>query len=321
MNRIGDTGLEVFPLCLGGNVFGWTADEAASFAVLDAYTDAGGNFIDTADSYPQWAQGCHGGESETIIGRWLARRRSRDDVIIATKVGQSRHQPGLSPANIRTAAEASLRRLGTSHIDLYYAHEDDPATPLEDTIAAFDSLVRQGKARYVAASNYAAPRLAAALAVAQQGGLASFVALQAHYNLVHRDEYEQALSALCQRGGLSCVAYSALADGFLTGKYRPARRLPASERAEDAAAYLTESGLAVLGALDAVAERNATPIAAVALAWLAARPTVAAPLASARTPRQLQDLLQAVDLKLSAEDLALLNAASAPDGQPQPSQP
>lgn len=318
MKRIGQTDLRVFPLGLGGNVFGWTADEETSFAVLDAYTGAGGNFIDTADSYPQWADGCEGGESEMIIGRWLARRRRRDDLIIATKVGQSRHRPGLSPANIRSAAEASLRRLGTGHIDLYYAHEDDPATPVADSVAAFDSLVREGKARYVAASNYSAPRLANALASAQQQGLARFVALQVHYNLIHRDDYEGDLMALCQRERLSCIAYSALADGFLTGKYRPGHALPVSERAEDAAAYLTESGLAVLGALDTVAERNRTPIAAVALAWLAAQPTVAAPLAGARTPRQLKDLLQAPSLKLSADDLALLNAASAPDGQPWP---
>jgi aryl-alcohol dehydrogenase-like predicted oxidoreductase len=183
MNRICQTDLEVFPLCLGGNVFGWTADEPTSFAVLDAYTGAGGNFIDTADSYPQWADGCQGGESETIIGRWLARRGRRDDVIIATKAGQSRHYPGLSPTSIRSAAEASLRRLGTGHIDLYYAHEDDPATPLADTMTAFDRLVREGKARYVAASNYAAPRLAAALASARQQGLVSFAALQVHYTL------------------------------------------------------------------------------------------------------------------------------------------
>jgi len=318
MNRIGQTDLEVFPLCLGGNVFGWTADEAASFAVLDAYAGAGGNFIDTADSYPQWADGCEGSESEAIIGRWLGRRGRRDDLIIATKVGQSRHHPGLSPANIRSAAEASLRRLGAGHIDLYYAHEDDPVTPLADTVAAFDSLVREGKARYVAASNYSAPRLTHALASAQQQGLAGFVALQVHYNLVHRDEYEGDLAALCQREGLSCIAYSALADGFLTGKYRPGHALPVSERAEDAAAYLTGSGLTVLRALDTVAVRNGTPIAAVALAWLSAQPTVAAPLASARTPGQLHDLLQAPGLNLSADDLALLDAASAPDGQPWP---
>jgi aryl-alcohol dehydrogenase (NADP+) len=318
MNRIGGTDLEVFPLCLGGNVFGWTADEATSFAVLDAYTGAGGNFIDTADSYPQWADGCQGGESETIIGRWLARRGRRDDVIIATKVGQSRHHPGLSPATIRSAAEESLRRLGTGHIDLYYAHEDDPATPLADTVTAFDRLVQEGKARYVAASNYSAPRLAGALASARQQGLVSFAALQVHYNLVHRDEYEGGLAALCQREGLSCIAYSALADGFLTGKYRPERSLPASERAEDAAVYLTGTGLAVLGALDAVARAHSAPVAAVALAWLAAQPTVAAPLASARTPGQLRDLLQAPGLRLSPEELALLDASSAPVIRSQP---
>ncbi len=308
--RLGRTGLSVSRLCLGTMTFGFQCDEPTSFAILDTYADAGGNFIDTADSYPEWADGCQGGESETIIGRWLARRGRRDDVVIATKVGQSRRHPGLSPASIRSAAEASLRRLGTDHIDLYYAHEDDPATPLEDTMAAFDRLVQEGKIRYVAASNYTAPRLAAAIASAQQQGSVSFVALQVHYNLVHRYEYEGDLAALCLQEELSCIAYSALADGFLTGKYRPGQDLPASERAEDAAAYLTESGLAVLDALDTVAGRNGAPVAAVALAWLAAQPTVAAPLASARSPRQLQDLLQAPSLKLSADDLTLLNAAS-----------
>jgi aryl-alcohol dehydrogenase (NADP+) len=318
LKRIGQTDLEVFPLCLGGNVFGWTADEPASFAVLDAYASAGGNFIDTADSYPQWADGCRGGESETIIGRWLARRGRRDDVIVATKVGQSRRHPGLSPANIRSAAEMSLRRLGSGHIDLYYAHEDDPATPLEETMAAFDALVQEGKLRYVGASNYSAPRLASALVTAQRRGTVSFVALQAHYNLVHRKEYEGDLSPLCQRAGLSCIAYSALADGFLTGKYRPGRSLPASERAEDASVYLTDTGIAVLNALDVVANRNSAPVAAVALAWLAAQPTVAAPLASARTTGQLQDLLRAPYLHLSPDDLALLGAASAPASRPLP---
>jgi aryl-alcohol dehydrogenase-like predicted oxidoreductase len=316
VKRIGQTELEVFPLCLGGNVFGWTADEAESFAVLDAYAEAGGNFIDTADSYPQWVDGSHGGESETIIGRWLSRRGRRDDLIIATKVGQSRYLPGLSPPTIRSAAEASLRRLGTGHIDLYYAHEDDPATPIEDTMAVFDSLVREGKVRYIAASNYSAPRLAAALTAAQQRGLVSFVALQVHYNLVHRDEYEGDLAALCQREGLACIAYSALADGFLTGKYRSGNALPASERAEDAAAYLTETGLAVLGALDTVAGRNGTSVATVALAWLGAQPTVATPVASARTLGQLNDLLRAPSLQLTTDDLALLNAASVPDVRP-----
>src|SRR5262249_145329 len=221
-----------------------------------------------------------------------------------------RQPPGPPPATIRAAAEASLRRLGTGHIDLYYAHEDDPATPLADTVAAFDRLVREGKARYVAASNYSAPRLAGALASARQQGLVSFAALQVHYNLVHRDEYEGGLPDLSQREGLSCIACSALADGFLTGKYRPGRSLPSSERAEDAAAYLTGSGLAALGALDAVARARSVPVAAVALAWLAAQPTVAAPLASARTPRQPREPLHAPGPRPSPAGPALLAACS-----------
>jgi aryl-alcohol dehydrogenase-like predicted oxidoreductase len=281
--------------------------------ILDAYVEAGGNFIDTADSYSQWAPGNSGGESETIIGRWLARRGRRDDVVIATKVGQSVSRPGLSPANIAAVSEASLRRLGTDYIDLYYAHEDDPATPLEDTMAAFDDLVRTGKVRYVAASNYTAPRLAAALDAARQRGLASYAALQVHYNLVHRDEYEGPLAALCDAEGVSCLAYSALADGFLTGKYRPNGATPASVRAADAAGYLTGPGLAALDALDTVAGSHGVPVAAVALAWLAAQPTVAAAIASARTVPQLRDLLLAPGLRLSAEDLELLSAATAPD--------
>jgi aryl-alcohol dehydrogenase (NADP+) len=312
MNRIGNTDLEVFPLCLGGNVFGWTAGERESFAVLDAYAEAGGNFIDTADSYPQWAAGRQGGESETIIGRWLARRGRRDDVIVATKVGQSARQPGLSSAMIRSSVEGSLTRLRTDYIDLYYAHEDDAYTPLEETMAAFEYLVREGKVRYAGASNYTAARLASALRASRWEGSAGFVALQVHYNLVHRDEYEGELSLLCEREGVACVAYSALADGFLTGKYRPGRAMPASERAEDAAAYLGHAGLAVLGALDTVAERTGEPVAAIALAWLTAQPTVAAALASARTPRQLTDLLRATDLNLAPDDVVLLSAASAP---------
>jgi aryl-alcohol dehydrogenase-like predicted oxidoreductase len=307
MNRIGSTDLEVFPLCLGGNVFGWTADEAASFAILDAYTAAGGNFVDTADSYCEWAEGGLGGESETIIGHWLARRGRRDDVIIATKVGQAPGREGLAAANIHAAAEASLRRLGVDHIDLYYAHEDDPAAPLEDTLGAFDELVGAGKVRYVAASNYTAPRLAEALDAASAAGPARYVALQAHYNLVHRDEYEAELAQLCRREGLSCIAYSALADGFLTGKYRPGHDLPESERAEDAAAYMNDDGFATLAALDLVAARHGAPVAAVALAWLCAQPTVAAALASARTPEQLADLLRAPQLELTADDLAHLD--------------
>jgi aryl-alcohol dehydrogenase (NADP+) len=310
LNHIGDTDLEVFPLCLGGNVFGWTADERGSFALLDAYVAAGGNFIDTADSYVEWVPGARGGESETIIGRWLARRGRRDDLVIATKVGQAPGREGLAPATIAAAADASLARLGVDHIDLYYAHEDDPATPLEETLGAFDTLVQAGKVRHVAASNYTAPRLAAALETADRIGVGRYVALQAHYNLVHRGEYEAELEALCAREGLSCLAYSALADGFLTGKYRPGRELPESERVDDAAPYLGDRGIAVLGALDTVAARHRAPVAAVALAWLTAQPTVAAAVASARTTAQLRDLLAAGTLELGSDDLGLLDDAS-----------
>ena len=310
-SRIGDTDLDVCPLCLGGNVFGWTADEAASFRLLDAYVDAGGNFVDTADSYVSWAPGASGGESETIIGRWLARRGRRDDVVIATKVGQAPGREGLAPATIAAAADESLARLGVDHIDLYYAHIDDPETPLEDSLAALDALVSAGKVRHIAASNYSAPRRAKALAAADDIGARRYVALQTHYNLVHRDEYEGDLESACAREGLSCLAYSALADGFLTGKYRPGLELPQSERAEDAAPYLDDRGAAVLDALDTVAARHSVPPAAAALAWLTAQPTVAAAVASARTVEQLHELLTATTLQLGPDDLELLGSASA----------
>jgi aryl-alcohol dehydrogenase-like predicted oxidoreductase len=311
MNRIGRTELEVFPLCLGGNVFGWTADAETSFAVLDAYMDGGGNFVDTADSYSEWADGNGGGESEEIIGRWLARRGRRDDVVIATKVGQAPTRPGLAPANIRAAADESLRRLGVDHIDLYYAHEDDPETPLEDTLATFEELVTAGKVRVVGASNYSAPRLAEALAAGALPDRARYVALQTHYNLVHRSDYEAALAPLCAQEAIACIAYSALADGFLTGKYRPGRPRPESERVEDAAVYLNDGGVGVLGALDSVADRHDAPVAAVALAWLMARPTVVAAVASARNPQQLADLMQAARLALSGAEADMLDTASS----------
>jgi aryl-alcohol dehydrogenase-like predicted oxidoreductase len=308
--QIGTTDLEVYPICLGGNVFGWTADERGSFAVLDAYADAGGNFIDTADSYCEWADGAVGGESETIIGRWLAGRGRRDEIVVATKVGQSSHRPGLSAGAVHTAARHSLGRLRTDYIDLYYAHEDDPDTPLEETLAAFDDLVRDGLVRHVAASNYSAPRLALAIAVAAREGRSPFTAMQVHYNLVHREEYEPELEPLCREHGLTCVAYAALADGFLTGKYRPGAPTPASERVEDAAPYLEGPGTDVLEALDTVAALHESPQAAVALAWLSAHGAV--PLASARTPEQLTDLLRAGELSLSEDDLSLLDSASDP---------
>jgi aryl-alcohol dehydrogenase-like predicted oxidoreductase len=307
---LGPSGVEVSELCLGGNVFGWTADEPTSLQLLDAYVDWGGNFIDTADTYSQWQDGHVGGESETIIGRWLARRSRRDDVVLATKVGKLASAPGLSAANITAAADASLKRLGTDYIDLYYAHADDPTVPLEETLAAFDTLVAAGKVRLIGASNYNAPRLVEALNVSRSHRLASYTVLQTHYNLVHRHEYEDELAEACTREGLVCVAYSALADGFLTGKYRPGAALPSSERAEDASVYLTPQHERVLEALDQVAARHEAPVAAVALAWLSGPRGVVA-LASARTTDQLGSLLRSQSLRLSGDDVDLLESRTA----------
>ncbi|MHB8797739.1 MAG: aldo/keto reductase [Thermoanaerobaculia bacterium] len=309
MNRIGATSLEVFPLCLGGNVFGWTATEAESFAVLDAYSAAGGNFVDTADVYSAWAPGNAGGESEEILGRWMSLRGCRDRIVVATKVGKMTGLTGLPAATIRKAAEESLRRLRTDRIDLYYAHADDPATPLEETLGAFDALVREGKVRHVAASNYTADRLADALAVSDRLGLARYVALQPHYNLVHRTGYEGDLESLSVREGLACFPYYALASGFLAGKYRPGTTVK-SARSEGAAKHLDDTGLRVLATLDAIASERGTSVAAVALAWLLGRPGVVAPIASARTPEQLAELLPAATLSLRPEEMSRLDAAS-----------
>ena len=310
MTKIGATSLDVFPLCLGGNVFGWTADEGQSFAVLDAYARAGGNFIDTADVYSAWAPGNSGGESETILGRWMAERRNRDGIVVATKVGMFPGLGGLSARTIRAAAESSLRRLRTDHIDMYYAHKDDAATPLEETLTAFDALVQEGKVRHIAASNYTEARLAEALAVSTRLGLARFVALQPHYNLVRRGDYESGLGSLCAREGLACFPYYALASGFLTGKYRSGAKVE-SARATGAAKYLDDKGLRILGALDAVAVERKATVAAVALAWLLTRPAVVAPIASARTPDQLAGLLPAVSLRLTPAEQRRLDDASA----------
>lgn len=304
------TDLSVHPLCLGGNVFGWTADAEQSFAVLDDYVAAGGNFVDTADSYLWRAPGNSGGESETIIGDWLAARGNRDDVVVATKVGSWPKQPGLTAANITSAVEGSLRRLRTDHIDLYYAHRDDPNTPLEETMPAFDALVRAGKVRYIGASNYDAPRLAEALAISEQGGLARFVAMQPHYNLMERD-YERDLAPLLAEKGIGSLPYYALASGFLTGKYGAETPVD-SVRSEAARQYLTDRGRRVLAELTATARRHATTPAAVALAWLAAQPTVSTPIASARTREQLADLLPMAELKLDADDVVRLTEASEP---------
>ncbi|MEW1719503.1 aldo/keto reductase [Streptomyces sp. NPDC093109] len=311
LRTLGTSDLKVFPLNLGGNVFGWTADEAESFAVLDAYAAAGGNFVDTADTYTSWIPGHVGGESETVIGKWLAARRNRPDVVIATKVGAHPRYKGLAAANIRAAAEASLVRLGTDYIDLYYTHFDDETVGVEEIITALDRLVKEGKVRAIAASNISAERLNASLAFSEREGLARYVALQPHYNLVSRDTYEGELRDTVAAHGLAAVPYFGLAAGFLTGKYRPGTTVD-SARAGSAAKYLeSDRGVRVLAALDRVAGAHGVELATVALAWLAARPTVVAPIASARSVAQLPALLAAAGLKLTAAEVAELTAASA----------
>ncbi|MFD4393873.1 aldo/keto reductase [Kitasatospora sp. NPDC058478] len=309
--RLGASDLSVFPLSLGGNVFGWTADEQQSFAVLDAYAAAGGNFVDTADVYSAWAPGNTGGESETVLGNWLRSRGNRDDVVIATKVGMHPEADGLGAANIKAAAEGSLRRLGVERIDLYYTHRDDD-TPVEEFVTALDELVREGKVAAVGASNIGAERLSEALAFADREGLAKYVAVQPHYNLVSRGTFEGPLADVVAEHGLATVPYYALASGFLTGKYRPGGPGVDSARSEGAARYLDDPrGPKVLAALDTVAGEHGVAPATVALAWLAGRPTVAAPIASARTVEQLPPLLAATTLRLTPEQTALLDTASA----------
>jgi aryl-alcohol dehydrogenase-like predicted oxidoreductase len=315
---IGDSELSIFPLALGGNVFGWTADEAGSFEVLDAFVAGGGNFIDTADGYSHWVPGHSGGESESIIGRWAAARGNRDEIVIASKVSTHPAFSGLAPANIRAAADASLARLGTDHIDLYYAHFDDESVPLADTVGALSELVDAGKVRYIALSNYTPERIDEWFRVTAENGLHRAVALQPHYNLVER-EFEHGLLQRAEREGLAVFPYFSLAKGFLSGKYRDASDAGAaasataaeSPRAGAARAYLDERGRRVLAALDSVAAVHAASVASVALAWLRQQPTVVAPIASARTVEQLPDLLASATLQLSAAELALLTEASA----------
>ncbi|MEU2856233.1 aldo/keto reductase [Streptomyces syringium] len=303
--------LSVHPLALGGNVFGWTADEAESFAVLDAYAAAGGNFIDTADIYSVWAPGNEGGESETVIGNWFASRGNRADIVLATKVGGGQPEKrGLSANAIKSGVEESLRRLRTDYIDLYYTHFDDPSVPVEEFITALDALVKEGKVREIAASNITADRLAEALAFSDESGLAKYAAIQPHYNLVSRDTYEGDLADIAARHGLAAVPYFALASGFLTGKYRAGRTVD-SARAEGAGKHLeSERGRRVLAALDEVAAAHDAEVATVALAWLNAQPTVASPLASARTVEQLPALLAVADVTLTEVELKRLTEAS-----------
>jgi aryl-alcohol dehydrogenase-like predicted oxidoreductase len=312
MVRLGRSELDVFPLCLGGNVFGWTADERESFEVLDAYVAAGGNFVDSSDSYSAFAPGNVGGESETVLGNWFAARGNRADVVLATKVGRKPDRMGLSRANIRAAVQESLERLQTDYIDLYYAHADDPDTPLEETLGAFDELVAEGKVTHIAASNYSPDRLQAALDISDERGLARYVALQPHYSLPERHHYEGALADLCVREGVACVPYWALARGFLTGKYRPGIQVD-SPRAGQVAHYLEDSrAMAVLGALDDISHAHRTTVAAVALAWTRSQPAVAAPIASARNPQQLAEILPGATLELSDKECQELTEVSAP---------
>ncbi|WP_218025185.1 aldo/keto reductase [Nocardia jejuensis] len=311
MRKLGDSGLEVFPLSLGGNVFGWTADRGQSFEVLDAYSAAGGNFIDTADSYSAFAPGNKGGESEGIIGEWVRERGNRGEVVIATKVSQHPEFQGLRGANIKAAAEASLRRLGTDYIDLYYTHFDKPEVPVGEILTALDELVREGKVRAIGASNISAERLVESLEFSEREGVARYVALQPHYNLVSRETYEGDLQEVVARHGLSAVPYYALASGFLTGKYRAGASVQSPRAAGGEKLLASERGQKVLAALDEVAQARGVEIATVALAWLGAQPTVAAPIASARVVEQLPALVAAAELTLTEDEVAKLRDASA----------
>lgn len=313
LRRLGRSELLVSPLCFGGAVFGWTVDEPSAFRLLDRLVDAGINFIDTADVYSTWVPGNRGGESETIIGRWLKSRGRRDAVVIATKVGSEMGpgKQGLSAAYIREAVEASLRRLQTDHVDLYQSHWDDPGTPFEETLGAYDALIRAGKVRAAGASNLTAERFAEALKVSADAGLPRYESLQPLYNLYDRDAFEGPLQTVCADNDVGVIPYYALASGFLTGKYRSPADLGKSARGGHVASYLNPRGLRILAALDAVAAEHGVAPAPVALAWLIARPGVTAPIASATSPEQLEDLIAAVTLDLGADAIARLEAASA----------
>ena len=302
---LGRTELKVHPLCLGGNVFGWSANAAQSQEVLTAYETAGGNFIDTADMYSRWHTGNVGGESETIIGDWMRARGNRNEMVIATKVAKLATRPGLSAANIAAAAEDSLRRLGTDYIDIYYAHHDDEEIPLEESLTAFNELVAAGKVRYLAASNYSAARLEEALKISRELGMSEYLLLQPNYNAIVRNEYEGDLMAVAVKEDIPVLPYFSLAAGFLTGKYQPGVEVD-SVRAGDMPDYKNDRGWAILNAITEIAKQENTSIAAVALGWLRAQPGVVTPIASARTIEQLAEILPVVEL--SAEQVAKVNA-------------
>jgi aryl-alcohol dehydrogenase-like predicted oxidoreductase len=316
MRKLGRSGLKVSALCLGGNTFGWTTDQKASETVLDAYMEAGGNFIDTADVYARWVSGNKGGESETALGIWMAARKNRQAVIMATKVcgpmGTGPNDAGLSRQHIMQGVEASLTRLKTDYIDLYQAHWDDRETPLEETLRAFDDLVKQGKVRYLGASNHVAWRLTRTLWESERHGYARYECLQPKYNLVIRDEYERELEGLCLEQGIGVIPYSSLASGFLSGKYQRGGNLPTTARAAGVQKiYMNDRGFAVLAAVEKVAAGVGATPAQVALSWLAHRPGITAPIASATSVAQLKEIAGAIDLKLDAEATKTLDQASA----------
>ena len=311
--KLGKSELEVTPLMLGGNVFGWTADEATSFRILDRFVEAGCNFIDTADVYSRWAEGHQGGESETILGKWFKQSGKRDQVVLATKLGMDMGdgKQGLRPEYIRQAVEASLQRLQTDRIDLYQAHKDDAETPLADTLGAFAELIDEGKVRAIGASNYKADRLREALELAAAHHLPRYESLQPHYNLMERAEFENELLPVVQHFGIGVVPYFALAAGFLTGKYRSAQDVEGKARGKMVGKYANEHGFAVVKALDEVAQQVGGNATQVALAWLMAAPGITAPIASATSLAQLEDLLKAAELHLPASAIEKLNAVSA----------
>lgn len=311
--KLGNSGLEVSPLCFGGNVFGWTADEPTSHQLLDAFVASGFNFIDTADVYSRWAPGHQGGESETVMGTWLKQPGRRDQVIIATKAGSEMgpQKKGLSRAYILTAVEDSLLRLQTDYIDLYQSHRDDPATPVEETLEAYAQLVRQGKVRAIGASNFTAERLAESLAASQAKGYPRYQSLQPNYNLYDRADYETHLEPLCVKEGLAVIPYFSLASGFLTGKYRSQDDLAKSARGKFVQKYVNDRGFRILTALYQVARQHDATPGKVAIAWLMARPSITAPIASATSLQQLHELLDAVNLKLDPASIEQLNQASA----------
>ena len=308
MITIAETDLVVHPLCLGGNVFDWSADKAQSEGVLDAYAKHGGNFIDTADVYSEWKEGNVGGESETIIGTWAKARGNRSELVIATKVAMLSKRPGLSAANIIAACDESLKRLQTDYIDLYYSHKDDGETPIEETLNAYAQLIAQGKVRYIAASNFGADRLAQSLKFSADNSIPSYVAVQDHYNLMHRSEFESNQAPLLAQNSITCIPYFGLARGFLTGKYRAGVTVD-SLRAGGITEYQSEKGYAVVSALEEISKVHNSSIAATALAWLRAQPQVSTPIASARTVEQLEEIIQVVEL--TSDEVAKLTQLSS----------